>query len=94
MEDKLISRTTRKTDVPYDAANPGEVSAFWEIATKHRGVEQLRAKRGRPPKAETDRKEQFALRLDGDARARYQGFGARWQTRMNAVLKACRDATV
>jgi uncharacterized protein (DUF4415 family) len=61
---------------------------FGETATKHRGVEELRAKRGRPPKAETDRKEQIALRLDVDVLAWYRSLGTGWQTRMNAVLKA------
>jgi hypothetical protein len=41
--------------VPYDAANAGDVIAFWETALSHRGVEELRSKRGRPPKAETER---------------------------------------
>jgi uncharacterized protein (DUF4415 family) len=67
---------------------------FGETATKHRGVEELSAKCGRPPKSETDRKEQIALRLDADALAWYRSLGTGWQTRMNAVLKAYRDASV
>ena len=94
MKEKRISKPTPKADVPYDVDNAGDVAAFWETATKHRGVEELRAKRGRPPKAETDRKEQIALRLDADVLAWYRSLGTGWQTRMNAVLKAYRDATV
>ncbi len=67
MKEKRISKPTPEADVPYDVANAGDVAAFCDTATKHRGVEELRAKRGRPPKAETDRKEQIALRLDADA---------------------------
>jgi hypothetical protein len=52
--------------VPYASANAGDVTVFWETAKKHRGVEELRAKRRRPPKAETDREEQIALRLDAE----------------------------
>ena len=44
MKEKRISKPTPKADVPYDAANAGDVTAFWETATKHRGVEELRAK--------------------------------------------------
>ena len=81
-------------DVPYDAQNKIAVTAFWADATPHKGLDELRAKRGRPPKAELDRKEQIALRLDADVLAWYRGLGTGWQTRMNAVLKAYRDATI
>jgi uncharacterized protein (DUF4415 family) len=70
------------------------VTAFWETALSHRGVEELRAKRARPPKAETDRKEQIALWLDADVRAWYRSLGTGWQTPLNAVRKAFRHATV
>ena len=94
MKNKLTSAPSHKTDVPYDANNKTIVAAFWADATTHVGLEELRAKRGRPAKAELDRKEQIALRLDADVLAWYRGLGAGWQTRMNAVLKAYRDATV
>jgi hypothetical protein len=56
MKEKRTSKPIPKADVPYDVANNAdEVSAFWETATKHRGVEELSAKRRRPTKAETDR---------------------------------------
>jgi uncharacterized protein (DUF4415 family) len=76
MKEKRISKPTPKADVPYDVANAADVTAFWETATKHRGVEELRAKCGRPTKAEIDRKEQIALWLDADALAWYRSLGA------------------
>ncbi len=85
---------TPKADVPYNTKDKAAVTAFWDEATAHRGVAELRAKRGRPFKAEQDRKEQIALRIDADVLAWYRTLGAGWQTRMNAVLKAYRDATV
>jgi hypothetical protein len=66
MKEKRISKPIPKADVPYDVANAGKVMSFWETATKHRGVEELSAKSVRPAKAEADRKEQAALRLDGN----------------------------
>ncbi len=94
MKSKLTSAPSPKTDVPYDTTDKTNVAAFWADATAHVGLEELRAKRGRPAKAELDRKVQIALRLDADVLAWYRGLGAGWQTRMNAVLKAYRDATV
>lgn len=44
-------------------------------------------------KAAEDRKEQISLRVDKDVLEWYRAQGAGWQTRMNAVLKAFRDAT-
>ena len=49
---------------------------------------------GRPAKAAEDRKEQIALRMDKDVLEWYRAQGAGWQARMNAVLKAFRDARV
>ena len=94
MKSKLTSARSPNPDVPYDANNKVAVADFWANATPHTGVEELRAKRGRPPKTDLDRKEQIALRLDADVFAWYRGLGAGWQTRMNAVLKAYRDATI
>jgi uncharacterized protein (DUF4415 family) len=79
----------RKVDSPKSST-----TSFWKGATAHRGVTELRAKRGRPRKAPHERKEQIALRLDADVLAWYRAQGSRWQTRMNAVLKAYRDATI
>jgi uncharacterized protein (DUF4415 family) len=84
----------RKADVPY---NPGSKTAtldYWAGATAHQGVIELRGKRGRPAKAAEDRKEQIALRVDKDVLDWYRAQGKGWQTRMNAVLKAFRDATI
>lgn len=94
MNKKPTSVNTPKTDVPYDAQDKAAVLSFWDGATAHKGVAELRAKRGRPEKAAEERKEQIALRLDADVLAWYRAQGAGWQTRMNAVLKAYRDATV
>jgi uncharacterized protein (DUF4415 family) len=94
MNKKSTGARTRKTDVPYDPKNKTAAESFWDGAVAHRGVKELRAKRGRPAKHAHERKEQIALRLDADVLAWYRGLGNGWQTRMNAVLKAYRDATV
>ena len=94
MSKKRISVYTQEPEVPYNVADPAAVAAFWDSATAHRGLADLRAKRGRPAKLEIERKTQIALRLDADVLAWYRGLGAGWQTRMNAVLKAYRDATI
>ena len=94
MKDKLISEPSPPADVPYNPKSKAAVAEFWKGAVPHVGIQELRAKRGRPPKAEIDRKEQIALRLDADVLAWYRGLGAGWQTRMNAVLRAYRDASV
>lgn len=80
-------------DLPYDIQDEKAVESFWAGAVAHRGVAEFRAKRGRPIKADHERKEQIALRLDADVLAWYRAQGAGWQTRMNAVLKAYRDAS-
>ncbi len=81
-------------DVPYSVRSKAAVQAFWGDAIKHTGIPELRGKRGRPKKLEHELKEQIALRLDADVVAWYRKLGTGWQTRMNAVLKAYRDATV
>ena len=86
----------RRNDVPYDPKNREETLAFWKNGIKHTGIAELReklAKRGRPVKAPEERKEQIALRVDKDVLDWYRAQGAGWQTRMNAVLKAYRDAS-
>ena len=94
MSKKRTSGNTRKSEVPYNPNDRDEVLSFWKEATAHRGVAELGAKRGRPAKNPSERKEQIALRLDADVLAWYRAQGSRWQTRMNAVLKAFRDASV
>lgn len=89
-----VKRTTARTpqaDVPYDPKSKAATEKFWEGATAHRGVAELRARRGRPPKAAEERKEQISLRVDKDVLEWYRAQGAGWQTRMNEVLKAFRD---
>jgi uncharacterized protein (DUF4415 family) len=81
MKKKRTSARIHKSDVPYD---PKDRSA----------VAELRARRGRPVKHPSERKQQIALRLDADVLAWYRAQGARWQTKMNAVLRAFRDATI
>jgi len=98
MNKKRTSKLTPKSkvgaDVPYSVRNKTAVQTFWDGAVAHTGIAELRTKRGRPKKAEHERKEQIALRLDSDVVAWYRKLGGGWQTRMNAVLKAYRDATV
>lgn len=94
MNAKRTSTRTRKSDVPYDPKDRKATAGFWATATPHEGAAGWRAARGRPPKAAEDRKEQIALRVDKDVLEWYRAQGRGWQTRMNAVLKAYRDATV
>jgi len=93
MKKKRTSSDTPQTDVPYDTQAKAAVESFWDEATAHHGVAEFRAKRGRPAKPESDRKEQIALRVDADVLEWYRSLGTGWQTKMNAVLKAYRDAT-
>jgi uncharacterized protein (DUF4415 family) len=93
MNKKRTSARSRKPDVPYDPKDRGATLSFWNGAVAHRGVAQLRTKRGRPPKAPHERKEQIALRIDAEVLAWYRAQGDGWQTRMNAVLKAYKDAS-
>jgi len=94
MKAKRTSKHIRRVDVPYNVRDKAAVQTYWTGAIKHTGLTELRAKRGRPKKAEHERKEQIALRLDADVVAWYRKLGGGWQTRMNAVLKAYRDATI
>lgn len=94
MNEKRITARTRKADVPYSPKSKAATTKFWAGATAHKGVEEFRAKRGRPAKAPEERKEQIALRVDKDVLEWYRAQGRAWQTRMNAVLKAYRDATL
>ena len=91
MSKKRTSKRTQ-TDVPYDTADKAAVLKYWKGATRHRGVAELRAKRGRPAMDPGERKQQIALRVDREVVAWYRAQGAGWQTRMNRVLKAFKDA--
>lgn len=79
-EDRAISAAARA-----DADAAPLTDAQWKKA-------KASARVGRPPKA--DCKEQIALRVDADVLAWYRAQGAGWQTRMNAVLRAFRDAAI
>ncbi|MGQ0800118.1 MAG: BrnA antitoxin family protein [Pseudomarimonas sp.] len=94
MNEKRTTARTRKVDVPYNPESKAATLEYWGSATAHNGVAELRAKRGRPAKAADERKEQIALRVDKEVLEWYRAQGSGWQTRMNAVLKAFRDATV
>jgi len=94
MNAKRTSARTRRTDVPYNPKSKKATLDYWKNATAHTGVGELRAKRGRPVKPADERKEQIALRVDKDVLEWYRAQGAGWQTRMNAVLRAYRDATI
>jgi uncharacterized protein (DUF4415 family) len=93
MNAKRTSKPARFTDVPYDPNDREAVLSFWDKkAIRHTGFEELRAKRGRPVKAPDECKEQIALRVDKDVLDWFRAQGPGWQTRMNAALKAYRDA--
>lgn len=94
MNVKPTTARTRRADVPYNPRNKKATLKYWERATAHKGVAELRAKRGRPAKTIEERKEQIALRVDKDVLEWYRAQGTGWQTRMNAVLRAFRDATL
>jgi hypothetical protein len=57
MSMKRTARNTRKSEVPYNPNDRADVLSFWKDATAHRGVTELRAKRGRPTKTPNERKQ-------------------------------------
>lgn len=73
-------REMKDANVAFTEDAPATVPEDWADAVAHRGL---------PLPA---RKEQIALRVDADVLSWYRAQGAGWQTRMNAVLKAFRDA--
>jgi len=75
-------RTLSDADVTFTEDAPATAPQDWADALAHRGL---------PLPA---RKEQIALRVDADVLAWYRAQGAGWQTRMNAVLRAFRNAAV
>ena len=66
--DECLTQRLLQADAPYSTQDKAAVSSFWDGATAHTGIAELRAKRGHPVKNEQDRKEQIALRLDADKR--------------------------
>ena len=75
---KLAAMPDRKIKFTKDA--PRTLPSDWANAVAHRGL---------PPPS---RKAQIALRVDEDVLVWFREQGAGYQTRMNAVLKAFRDA--
>ena len=75
---KLAAMPDRKIKFTKDA--PRTSPTDWANAVAHRGLPL------------PSRKAQIALRVDEDVLAWFREQGAGYQTRMNAVLKAFRDA--
>lgn len=73
-------RAMKDEDIAFTTDAPRTSPDDWAQAVAHRGLPL------------PQRKEQIALRVDADVLAWYRAQGAGWQTRMNAVLKAFRDA--
>lgn len=73
-------RAMKEPEIRFTPDAPETSVEDWAEAVAHRGLPV-------PP-----RKEQIALRVDADVLEWYRAQGAGWQTRMNAVLKAFRDA--
>ena len=75
---KLAAMPDRKIKFTKDA--PRTLPSDWANAVAHRGLPL------------PSRKAQIALRVDEDVLVWFREQGAGYQTRMNAVLKAFRDA--
>jgi uncharacterized protein (DUF4415 family) len=73
-------RAMKDSDIALTEDAPNTTEQDWADAVAHKGL---------PLPA---RKEQIALRVDADVLSWYRAQGAGWQTRMNAVLRAFRDA--
>jgi len=70
----------KDADITFTEDAPRTAPDDWADAIAHRGLPM------------PERKEQIALRVDADVLGWFRAQGAGWQTRMNAVLKAYRDA--
>jgi len=75
-------RALADEEVTFSADAPATTPEDWADAVAHRGLPL------------PVRKQQIALRVDADVLAWYRAQGAGWQTRMNAVLRAFRNASV
>jgi len=73
-------RALSDSDVSVTKDAPSTTPEDWVDAIAHRGLPV------------PSRKTQIALRVDDDVLAWFKRQGPRYQTRMNAVLKAFRDA--
>jgi uncharacterized protein (DUF4415 family) len=80
MTDWARLRAMKDSDIQFTDDAPSTSAQDWADAVAHRGL---------PLPA---RKEQIALRVDSDVLTWYRQQGPGWQTRMNAVLRAFRDA--
>ncbi|MEA3053370.1 MAG: hypothetical protein QOG72_2273 [Sphingomonadales bacterium] len=70
-------RLTREGVVPYSPAEKGP---------------SLRARRGRPPKPEDERKELVSLRLSPEVLSWFRASGPGWQSRIDELLRSHVDA--
>ena len=70
----------RDEDIPFDEDSPRTRPEDWAVAVVHQGLPRLR------------RKTQIALRLDDDVLNWFKAQGPGYQTRINAVLKAYKEA--
>ena len=75
-------RATKDAEIAYTQDAPKTKPEDWAQAAAHRGLPL------------PSRKEQIALRVDADVLAWYRAQGRGYQTRINAVLRAFRDASV
>ena len=73
-------KAMKDSDITFTKDAPKTSPDDWADAIVHRGLPL------------PERKEQIALRVDADVLSWFRAQGAGWQTRMNAVLKAYRDA--
>ena len=73
-------KAMKDSDITFTKDSPKTSPNDWADAIFHRGLPL------------PVRKEQIALRVDADVLTWFRAQGAGWQTRMNAVLKAYRDA--
>jgi len=73
-------RQMKDEEIRFTADAPQTSVDDWAEATAHRGL----------PLSST--KTQIALRVDSDVLAWFKSQGPRYQTKMNAVLRAYRDA--
>ena len=73
-------KAMKDSDITFTKDAPRTSPDDWADAIFHRGLPL------------PERKEQIALRVDADVLSWFRAQGAGWQTRMNAVLKAYRDA--
>ena len=78
--DGVKLKATSESAIRFTKDAPPTSPKDWADAVAHRGLPVL------------VRKEQIALRVDADVLAWFRAQGAGWQTRMNEVLKAYRQA--